>query len=111
MGFRVFGRHVAAAASLALALGIAGCKTKAMLDCERSCGCRAMGLCTDRNGTCVAEGDACRNTQICRLVGRCTAKDGACVVGGDADCKGTNWCNKRGFCSARLKDGQLECAP
>lgn len=113
MGQKIPTRRLVAVALLALLVGlwVPGCKSKAMLDCERSCGCRAMGLCTDRNGACVAEGDACKNTQICRLVGRCTAKDGACVVGGDEDCKAANWCTKRGFCTARLKEGHVECAP
>ncbi len=70
--------------------------------CDTVDDCIAEGLCTAKEGACIAASDEeCKKADICKHNGACTAKDGKCTVGGDADCKQSTACAKQGFCKAK----------
>jgi hypothetical protein len=81
------------------------CMGAALMRCEKCDthdGCGADGLCTAKEGACVAASDdECKKAYICTNNGACTAKDGKCTVGGDGDCKQSQACAKQGFCKAK----------
>jgi hypothetical protein len=48
-------------------------------DCKTSIPCTQTGLCTAKEGKCIAASNAdCQQAEICKKVGRCHAKDGKC---------------------------------
>ena len=62
--------------------------------CKASSGCFRDGLCTAKDGECILASDAdCSLTVRCLNIGRCTFKDGACVAMFNKDCAASNWCS------------------
>lgn len=68
--------------------------------CKDSCTlnmtqCRVHGLCTYKEGKCVATSKAeCSRTVGCQKWGFCSEKDGKCVALTDADCRYGSMCKK-----------------
>ena len=69
--------------------------------CEGSQGCKVWGWCTEKNGECVASGDAqCSASQACKLGGLCTLAGTRCIARDGGDCSGSEWCKKFDYCDA-----------
>jgi hypothetical protein len=88
------------------------------IDCQRSevlpCGhmdaCAQRGLCTPKDGECVATSDdACKAAAACKSEGRCSAKDGRCQLTSNADCEKTAACEDDGHCTAHLDRDPPAC--
>jgi hypothetical protein len=70
--------------------------------CDASEACSVSGLCTVKEGACVAaSNDDCKKGYICGGKGACTAEGGKCTVGGEADCKQSDACKNEGYCIAK----------
>ncbi len=73
-------------------------------DCKKSNVCIEDGRCGARAGVCVALSDAdCRNAPNCRKLARCAMKDGKCVPGSTADCRASALCKLEGTCTLSIE--------
>ena len=74
-----------------------GASSDADCDTKRGNGkvdpCRIYGLCTARDGYCVAASNLdCLRSWACEAKGQCSAQNGWCAPGSDADCRRTKEC-------------------
>lgn len=74
--------------------------------CEDHPACRLHGMCTDRQGMCVADSSQeCRDSEACRDRGRCVIDGtGRCEVKLDEHCQQSRLCETEGKCHYR--DGE-----
>lgn len=78
------------------------CGPGASAHCAKSTwSCTQDGLCSYRDGACVAASDAdcARSTLACSVEGRCSGRQEACVVASDADCAKSLVCEAYEACT------------
>ena len=79
------------------------CGTPESLVCAAKNPCKDFGLCTDKDGECVATEASCAASSRCKDFGYCTENDGKCVAT-EASCAASPACKNSGFCTE--KDGK-----
>ena len=95
-------------ATLSLSLFVAG--PAAAIDCATTEDCRQVGLCTERDGRCLAGSDGdCIQSGICQSIGFCVARSGDCYPNSPDDCRQSRMCRFRGRCS--WSEHSSDCIP
>ncbi len=96
-------------------LGESGCVLRSTADCEKTQGCRAVGTCTLVDGLCAAAASQCAATPGCKIFGRCSRSSDSldCEVTSADDCKQSEACEKRGWCTPTRApfSPYLQCGP
>ena len=69
--------------------------------------CPEDGLCTSRDGECVATPESCRFSEVCEKDGRCGAWEGECVATHASMCQQSLECEGEGDCE--LDPEKLRC--
>jgi sulfatase-modifying factor enzyme 1 len=69
-------------------------------DCRRLPDCAEQGRCSMGHGACeIGSEDDCRvRSSLCKRFGLCSFRDGDCVAANEADCLAAELCNEEGAC-------------